>query len=459
MLAESRLPSHHVLVRVINVAEVNKSVSADSLSIEEKLGYKYETDDYPLTRYRIAVTEVLDCIENNNGKIIMKGNICTARPGGGVYPLRDSLLEVVFNGRRPDPQKSVLIGSVAAGSSSVPFLMDPDIMIRHVLVIGGTGTGKSWFRGVLMEKLKEKGIYQVNFDPLGEYGDAVRDLGGVSLKVGRDLKLPLWVLTPGQFYDLISDYIPTEFQRTIALEAFKEIREKRGGTEDLMDAVYDVSKKMKAPEETRENVVNRMRVFLDALGIVGNDDPARIADYLNKKQLVNFEFVGLNDLQRDYAVASIITMLYDFRSSRSPATGKPPIRKPVLVSIDEAHLYVPSGKRTLSREVIKNVLRYGRHVGLALMLITQLPSSMDQEAVEMPALKVIFAISHEQLRGIRFALSDLPDEILESIGKMERGKAIITGTRDLLRYSVLVDITPERRTRHGAPTPSFFEEG
>jgi DNA helicase HerA-like ATPase len=450
--APSSLQNHSVLLRVINYKKVNKIVSADALNIYETTGLKVETDGFPLGSYDIAELQVLDCFDEQNQ--VLKGNICVPLPNGTLEPIDEQFLITIFGGRRPDGSRTVEIGDIRIGDRSLRLRIDPDIFIRHVLVIGGTGTGKSWFRGVIMEKFKEKGIYQVNFDPLGEYSEAVRQLGGTNLRIGRDIRLPIWTLTPAQFYDLIYDYVPTEFQRTIAVEAFRRVRAKRGGRSDLIEEIGKVSEEMNAREDTYQNTVNRINVFLDTLEIAGDDDPRRIADELNRTRLLNFEFVGLNELQRDFAVASIMTLLYEFRSSDHPL-----IRRPTLVAVDEAHLYVPSGKRTLSRDIIKNVLRYGRHVGLALMLITQLPSSMDEEAVEMPAVKVIFSISYDQLKGIRFALSDLPDDIIYGISKMETGRAIITGNRDLIRYSVVVDVTRERRTRHGAPTPSFFGNG
>jgi hypothetical protein len=447
--APSSLPNHSVLLRVINYKKVNKLVSADALNVHESMGVKVETDGFPLGSYDIAELQVLDCFDAQNH--VLKGNICVPLPNGVLEPIDEQFLISLFGGKRPDKSRLVEIGDVKIGDRSMKLLIDPDIFVRHVLVIGGTGTGKSWFRGVIMEKFKEKGIYQVNFDPLGEYSEAVRQLGGVNIRIGRDMKLPLWTLTPAQFYDLIYDYVPTDFQRTIAVEAFKRVRERHGDKDDLIEEIGKVSEEMNAREDTYQNTVNRLDVFLDTLGIAGNDDPKKIASLLNTTQLLNFDFVGLNELQRDYAVASIMTLLYEFRDPKHPL-----INKPVLIAIDEAHLYVPSSKRTLSRDIIKNVLRYGRHVGLALMLITQLPSSMDEEAVEMPAVRIIFSISYDQLRGIKFALSDLPDEIIYGISKMETGRAIITGNRDLIRYSVVVDVTKDRKTRHGAPTPSFF---
>jgi len=447
--APSSLPNHSVLLRVINYMKVNKLANADALNIYDTAGLKVETDGFPLGSYDIAELQVLDCFDEQNQ--VLKGNICVPLPDGVLEPIDEQFLIGIFGGKRPDKSRIVEIGDIKIGDRSMKLLIDPDIFIRHVLVIGGTGTGKSWFRGVIMEKFKEKGIYQVNFDPLGEYSEAVRQLGGTNIRIGSDMRLPIWTLTPAQFFDLIYDYIPTEFQRTIAVEAFKRVRARHGDNDDLIEEIRNVSEEMNAREDTYQNTVNRLNVFLDTLGIAGNDDPKKIVSLLNTTQLLNFDFVGLNELQRDYAVASIMTLLYEFRNFDHPL-----INKPVLVAIDEAHLYLPSSKRTLSRDIIKNILRYGRHVGLALMLITQLPSSMDEEAVEMPAVKIIFSISYDQLRGIRFALSDLPDDIIYGISKMETGRAIITGNRDQIRYSIVADITKDRKTRHGAPTPSFF---
>ena len=447
--APSSIPNHSAILRVINYKKINEHVSAPALNLFETTGLKVETDGFPLGSYDVIEMQVLDCFDEQN--MVLKGNICVPLPNGELEPIDEQFLITILGGKKPDKSRVIEIGDIKIGDKSLKLQIDPDIFIRHVLVIGGTGTGKSWFRGVIMEKFKEKGIYQINFDPLGEYSEAVKQLGGTTIRIGRDMKLPLWTLTPAQFYDLIYDYIPTEFQRTIAVEAFRRIRERHGSTDDLIKEIGKVAEEMNAREDTYLNTVNRLSVFLDTLGIVGNDDPRKIADKLNSTQLVNFEFVGLNELQRDYAVAAIMTLLYDFRVSNPPI-----IKKPTLVAIDEAHLYVPSSKRTLSRDIIKNILRYGRHVGLALMLITQLPSSMDEEAVEMPAVKIIFSISYDQLKGIRFALSDLPDDIIYGISKMETGRAVITGNRDLIRYSIVADITKVRKTKHGAPTPSFF---
>ena len=447
--APSTLPHHSAILRVINYKKVNELVSARALNIYETTGLKVETDDFPLGSYDLVEMQVLDCFNEQN--LLLKGNICVPLPNSELEPIDEKFLATVFGRRMLDKAKAIEIGEIKIGDRILKLEIDPDIFIRHSVVIGGTGSGKSWFRGVIMEKFKEKGIYQVNFDPLGEYSEAVKQLGGTTIRIGKDLKLPIWTLTPDQFYNLIYDYIPTEFQRTIAVEAFRRVRVRHGSTNELIKEIKEVAEQMNAREDTYQNTVNRLSVFLDTLGIVGNDDPKKIADELNRTQLVNFDFVGLNELQRDYAVATIMTVLYEFR-----AINPPIIKKPTLVAIDEAHLYVPSSKRTLSRDIIKNILRYGRHVGLSLMLITQLPSSMDEEAIEMPAIKIIFSIGYDQLKGIKYALSDLPDDVIYGISKMETGRAVITGNRDLIRYSVVVDITKDRKTRHGAPTPSFF---
>ena len=80
----------------------------------------------------------------------------------------------------PDPDEGLHIGHLHS-DGSVPVTVDNGAVQRHVLIVGGIGSGKSYTRGVLGEELHRWGVPQVNIDVNGEMIDAARQLGGVNV--------------------------------------------------------------------------------------------------------------------------------------------------------------------------------------------------------------------------------------------------------------------------------------
>ena len=119
-------------------------------------------------------------------------------------------------------------------------------------------------------------------------------------------------------------------------------------------------------------------------------------------------------------------------------------------------MIIPRGEKSIASVVVKRLLRYGRHLGIGVILITQKPNSIDQEGVSMPATKIVFALSHDELRYMRGLFSDLGEEIYRRIPKLEVGTAVISGTYDILRHSLYVRIRSDRKTKHGGETPRLL---
>ncbi|MCD6513861.1 MAG: DUF87 domain-containing protein [Candidatus Odinarchaeota archaeon] len=100
------------------------------------------------------------------------------------------------------------------GTSRVAAAIDVNNLTRHIIIVGGTG--KSYFRGLLIELLYDLGVPQINFDILNEYETAVQKLGGLNLRLGENYRPRLDYLSPDEFEHMIEQYVPTPFQKTIA---------------------------------------------------------------------------------------------------------------------------------------------------------------------------------------------------------------------------------------------------
>ena len=102
-----------------------------------------------------------------------------------------------------DPDQGLHVGHLHS-DGSIPVTVDNGAVQRHVLIVGGIGSGKSYTRGVLGEELHRRGVPQVNIDVNGEMIEAARQLGGMNVRPGDGFTLPLGSLTREDLLEAVS---------------------------------------------------------------------------------------------------------------------------------------------------------------------------------------------------------------------------------------------------------------
>jgi len=117
-------------------------------------------------------------------------------------------------------------------------------------------------------------------------------------------------------------------------------------------------------------------------------------------------------------------------------------------------MFIPSSGDSPASQVIRELIRMGRHIGIGLILITQNPMDVDKRTIKLTNTRFIFALEQDQLEHLKGVFSDTPKEIIASLPKLETGTCLMTGSRESIRHAVLVRIR-KRRTTHGGETPSM----
>lgn len=442
-----------IVMRITNIREKNRFLTGDVLDLQEKTGVSVYPDYMRKSlagQYLVAETEIIDAYAESDNGFKVVGPVIVPRAGTKVFRADEKVLRTLVG-----EVKVHLDLGILAGTRDVKVAVDANALTRHMVIVGGTGTGKSYFRGRLMEKLFELGVPQINFDVLDEYSQAVKELGGINLTVGRDYQPRLDVLDPYEFEQMIEDYVPTQFQRAIARQGF--VRFKRlsrsslspPNPRELVDCVKEAAKEYKANKETTDNTVTRIAAFLQDFNVFGGG--VDWSSLVKKYGLVNLVFRRPSDGLIRIVVACALREIMELRERG--------VLPPLVVSFDEAHLIVPRGGRSVASTVVKRLLRYGRHLGIGVMMITQRPGSVEPDALNMPATRVIFAIGHRELGDMKAMLSDLGDYVFNLIPRLEVGTAIVTGTMDVLRHSLYIRIPADRRTTHGGASPELVSGG
>jgi DNA helicase HerA-like ATPase len=121
----------------------------------------------------------------------------------------------------------------------------------------------------------------------------------------------------------------------------------------------------------------------------------------------------------------------------------------VWMLIDEAHQFVPSGKGTLSKEILIRWAKEGRQPGLSLVVASQQPSAIDSEVLTQCDILLCQKITNsDDIRAINALSQDyMGGELKTFIRKLERrGEAVLVD--DEQEKVTMTQVRP-RKSRHG----------
>ncbi|MEO0373476.1 MAG: DUF87 domain-containing protein, partial [Cyanobacteria bacterium P01_A01_bin.17] len=138
----------------------------DPSTIAALIGFKHASPEL----YEVAV-EVVGYFHQNLGFMNPRQ---PPEPGARVYMADDVTLRHILNKKQSGEVGSAAIGSLLLRQeNAVPISLDvKELVSTHMAILAGTGSGKSYTAGVLIEELllPHNRAAVLIFDPHGEYG-------------------------------------------------------------------------------------------------------------------------------------------------------------------------------------------------------------------------------------------------------------------------------------------------
>ena len=360
---------------------------------------------------------------------------------------------------------SIDIGTQYLDPTVPAHLLANDLLSKHFLIVGTTGSGKSSaLTGILRKSLADRAYAHVLV--LDIHGEYHRAFGPQAELISNDtLYLPYWLLN---FQEL--RYI---------LVSKEELYEAQ--TEILTEAVIFAKKRYSEAQAGRL----RTRVVVETAGVmVDTPTPFRLSD------LVAYIDEQLGKLERTYPTlayrrlkARIETLSTDVRYGfmfgnpnmednmvdilgklfRVPNDGKPITvidlsmvpgeildvvilligrllfdlavwsdgALPLLLVCEEAHRYIPSDDRKgflPTRQALARIAKEGRKYGLSLALLTQRPSELDTTIISQCSTVIAMRLSTEDdQRVMRANAHDSSFGLLEYLPLLADREAIVVG--------------------------------
>jgi len=291
------------------------------------------------------------------------------RPSGYWHTLPSDAVAALFpfGDETVAEPAGVLVGLALADAS--PVFLDRWSHASHSWgIFGTTGSGKSFAAGLLILRTRwmRPDLDVVVLDPLGEFSEFVRALGGTVIRIadGRAGRLnPLDPVTTGgdrrekagRVGTLLRALFPTLTDgEAAALDAAVMRLYDRGPSVPTFDDL------VREVDEVRPSE-GRLRALLEVFrtgSLQGANGPTT---FHPDSSPVAVDLSGISDEHRAFHLAYVLDWAYG-RIRERPG--------PKLVVVDEAHLLV---RHPPTAEFLDRVVRHVRHYDAGLLLLTQSP--------------------------------------------------------------------------------------
>lgn len=444
-----------VIGRVTSASESNPHETVESAVARGELGlgrgYAAEGKGSTVI-YRVANIDVLEQAEMIDEKLQIAAPNTLTRAGCPVFTLGQDLMSDAI-GLCRDEESGLYIGTVPG--TGLKVVIKPDILQRHLLIVGGTGSGKSYSVGVINEESAAFGIPSVGVDSQNEMVESTEQLaGGRNLKPGVDIKLPLSAFTAGDIIRAVDGL--TDNQQTLLARTFINLVDESEGRpfslSNLLDRMAGTAEGLQMKGQTLSMTIGRTKGALGELTFIG-DKPMNWKDLIKPGVHLNVPCKNLSLEKLRMFVAALARDLQRLRITDDESERIPPVR----LVLDEAHLLMPEREDTTCKQVLREWIRIGRHYGLMATIITQSPIDIDKAVIRQCQTRMIFSLERDQLNSLSGVFADATEEQINTLPKMPQGTALLTGSFETVRHAIQVKVRA-RVTTHGGAAPNIFDE-
>lgn len=388
------------------------------------------------------------------------------------------------------------IGKYTMSDDSVANLDGNKFFQRHAVIVGGTGSGKSWTVANILEKATAlKSANVVIFDIHGEY-TPLKDLNNACLlkiagpgeKPDNDqaIFLPYWLLSYEEMTAMLLDRSDTNAPNQSRALFDLILREKQSTAKTAGDvtteanmtvespipykiqAVLDELKRLdeemvpgaRAGSEKQGPLNSKLTRFIQRLeskiadkrlNFLFNDDAALLAyDWLpqliekilgygngNGVKIIDFSEVPSDILP---LITGLIARLIFTVQQWTDADD----RHPIAIFCDEAHLYLPvTAADNMDERGLKNferIAKEGRKYGVSLVVISQRPADVSKTILSQCGNFIAMRLTNpEDQNVIRRLFPDNLGDFAEMLPILDVGEGLVVGDASLLPSRVVLD--------------------
>jgi uncharacterized protein len=426
------------------------------------------------------------------------------------FLLKDNDLSEFMNAVSSNSENPLKIGKYTISEESDANLDGNKFFQRHAVIVGGTGSGKSWTVASILEKAsKLKSVNCLVFDMHGEYqpletleNTKLFKIAGPSALPNDEkyIFLPYWLLSYEEMMALLLDRsdmnAPNQARALfdLIIQYKKEELEKENKTDVLNNFTiespvpYDIECVIRTLKEKDQEMVPGART--EKAGPL-NGKLTRFIQRLTSKQTdkrLNFIFNSDPLLQEYDWFVRLAKKLLDFGNSNGlkiidfsevPSDILPLItgligrlvfslqqwmeekkRQPIALFCDEAHLYLPEkvdgGMEEKGLHSFERIAKEGRKYGVSLVVISQRPSDVNKTILSQCGNFIAMRLTNpDDQNVIKRLFPDNLGDFSEMLPILDVGESLIVGDACLLPSRVVMDAP---QIKPNSATIDFWDE-
>lgn len=425
-------------------------------------------------------------------------------------------MQVISDVKTDGPKLS--LGHFTLDEEATAYLNGNKLFQRHAVIVGSTGSGKSWTTARLLDQVAE--LPQANavlFDIHGEYrplkGEAFKHLriaGPSDIEHSRGLAdgvlhLPYWLLgyeallsmfvdrsdqnapnqsmlmtraiidakksslDPVAHKDVLENFTidsPVPFDINTVLENLKELDEEMvpGARSDKQGPYHGKLSRLIGRLEAKRHDRRLAFLFQPPPECMGMDWLERMVHAISAGRGAQdnneggIKIIDFSEVPSD-VLPLMVSLLAQIIFSTSLWT-KSDKRHPIAIMCDEAHLYIPERMQADSSdavavEIFERIAKEGRKYGIGLVVISQRPSEVNRTVLSQCNNVIAMRLTNGDDQSVIKRL--LPDS-LGSFGDLlpvlDIGEALVVGDASLLPTRIRI---AEPKMKPDSQTVAFWD--
>lgn len=392
-------------------------------------------------------------------------------PGAKVFLASNRLLKSILNKRDETAIGGAHLGSLLLrDEGAVPVVLDVKEMVStHLAILAGTGSGKSYTAGVLIEELllpKNRAAVLI-FDPHGEY-HTLAEMQSHPKFFGEDGYRPkVKVLSPQEikirvsslnFFDILT-LLPetTDRQKSFLEKAFRKTTQFnpiRWTIQDLIDAVNEADSAEDGSQGSSAAALEWKLEQIDRSPYFDNLQHLAPKDLFEPGQVTILQMHEISQEEQQVIAAAILRQANYARINTHKGKIQPGdenyLPYPVFILLEEAHRFAPAHEPSRCKQVLRTILSEGRKFGLGVGLITQRPGKLDSDILSQCMSQFLMRIVNPaDQENLRHSVEAAGRDLLQELPALSKGQVIVSGV--CVNTPVLCKVR-KRYTQHGGET-------
>lgn len=429
----------------------------------------------------IVTVHVLGRIELRGDRAEIVPNRVPVPNGNKVYIASSDLLRAIYYGG----DGFIEVGTLLLREDVPIYLNADELVSRHFAVLAVTGAGKSNTVSVMLWKMVEelRGTVVV-LDPHGDYMRLSLPNTGTKYVNLIEARIQPETMDGEELADLMEIQSNATIQRSYLLRAWDTVLHENAnlGGREIVKAVLDLLQRwasegygsywdphagkyrdlgeIKAAEkETITRLTMKISRFLRNYGhlLSSEDIVASI-----RAGMVNVIDLGpLDEGQMKLVAAKLLEKMFETRMDyekarkrleylkrkygsrisavseeveelekfiRSVKASYPALSEPILIIVEEAHIFAPHGEKGGTVRILGRIAREGRKFGVGVGLVSQRPSRLNEDVLSQTNTKIIMRIVNPNDQNYVIKASEqLSGELMGDIAGLGKGEAVIVG--------------------------------